>query len=61
MSDRKYSDRELLEIIEDEGHLEYAVRHVCDSRHISDPETGRLWDEAAVALNKLAERIGYDR
>jgi hypothetical protein len=55
-----YSDKDLREWVIPSDGLEYAVRHKCDSRHISDPETGKLWDEAATALDKLCERLGLD-
>lgn len=52
----QYSDLECVERIEQEG-FEYAVRHYMDSRHIQNPVTGKLWDEAAKAMNKLAEHL----
>lgn len=52
----KYTDGDLVDIIVNEG-LAYAVKDYCDSRHIEDPTTGRLWDAAGEALENLIERL----
>lgn len=56
MSDKQYTNGDLVDTIENEG-LEYAVRHYCDERHIEDKLTGVLWRQAADSLNLLVNRL----
>lgn len=44
------------DIIENEG-MGYAVQHYCDGDYFKDPETARLWAEAADALNALQQYV----
>lgn len=43
-------------IVEKEG-LGYAVQHYCDGSYFKDPELGRLWDEAARALDAVSKYL----
>lgn len=52
----KMNDIEVRERVEQEG-LDYAVRHYMDGRSIQNPVTAQLWDNAAAALNALAEYL----
>lgn len=55
----KMSDIEVREVVDSEG-LDYAVRHYMDSNGIGNPETAKLWDAAAEALNALAAQLKLD-
>lgn len=65
MSDKpkKKSNGYAADTIQEEG-LDYAVRHYCDGSTFRDPETARLWDVAAKAIDDLyahlSEETGRD-
>ena len=56
MSYPLYDDIKVKEIVEDEG-LDYAIRHYMGSDSIKNPETAKLWDDAALALDALAKHL----
>ena len=53
-----YTNGDAIDVIEDEG-LGYAVQHYT-SGPFRDPETQRLWDAAASALNALEAHLERD-
>lgn len=59
MEDKKYTDHEVAEIIEDEG-IGYAVLHYMNSTYCKNPETAELWDQAEIALKNLADHLGCE-
>lgn len=59
MTDLQYDDFEVRDRVEQEG-LDYAVRHYMDASSCKNPETARLWQEAADALNALAKHLHLD-
>ena len=56
---RQYDDFEVQAIAEEEG-LEYAVRHYMSADCCKNPETQKLWREAAGALERLAKHLHLD-
>jgi hypothetical protein len=55
----KMNDIEVRERVDQEG-LDYAVRHYMSGDSCQNPETAKLWDEAAAALNNLAAHLGLE-
>lgn len=55
-SNEWYSDKDLRNIIEDEG-LDYAVRFYLSEECIEDEDTQKLWRQARIALEKLAAHL----
>jgi hypothetical protein len=51
-----YTNGDATDIILDDG-LAYAVRHFTDGDDMQDEKTGRLWDEAATALDALVDHL----
>jgi hypothetical protein len=56
MSGKKYSTKQVMEIIECEG-LGYAVQYYMSGENIDDPELARLWDDAQEALRKIEQKL----
>ena len=56
MHDKKYTDGDAVDIIENEG-LEYAVRHYCDGTYFESGKTGSYWTAAQRALNNLVDHL----
>lgn len=52
----EYTNGDAVDILENEG-TGYAVQHYIDGDSFKDPETRRLWNEAALALNELESHL----
>jgi len=55
--EHKYTDEELVEIIDMEG-LDYSVQYYLSADKIESAETAALWVETKIALTRLQQHLG---